>query len=192
MNLLFIQKKFIIIKSGAYRLEQACELWNATGKGKKYIYKMGYRPRTDKISIEALQRDKLCKGMALINEMKKMWCCNAYDFSIKVSPVTPISNKVVGFSDFPLILIIHREIKGLFEIFTEFAGVKINVKIKKRDGLCKRLDVKITFFLDWSLGGFQSWTGPVVVKQDIRIWSGFARQNEKIYNQSPVALFAAI
>ena len=90
---------------------------------------------------------KLCKGTVLINEMKKMWCCSAYDLSIKTSPVTKISNKVVGFSGFPLVLITHREIKCLFEISTEFAYAKINAKIKRRDVFCKRLDAKITFFL---------------------------------------------
>ena len=35
--------------------EKACELWNVTKKGEKNIYKMGYRPRTGKISIETLQ-----------------------------------------------------------------------------------------------------------------------------------------
>ena len=74
---------------------------------------------------------KPCRGMVFINEIKKMLCCNAYDLSIKASPITPVSNKVEKFSDFPLILIIHRETKCLFEISTEFAGVKVNAKIKK-------------------------------------------------------------
>ena len=97
-----------------------------------------------------------CKKMVLNNEMKGIWSCNAYDLFIKVSPVTPVSNKVVGFSDFPLILIIHREIRCLFETFTEFVGAKVKTEIKKRDGPCKRLDARITFFPDWSLGGFRS------------------------------------
>ena len=96
------------------------------------------------------------KRMALINEMKGMRCCSAYDLSIKASPVTPVSNKVVGFSDFPLILIIHRETRCLFETFTELAGVKVNAEIKKRDGPCKRLDARTTLFPDWSPGGLRS------------------------------------
>ena len=103
------------------------------------------------------------KRMALINEMKGMRCCSAYDLSIKVSPVAPVSNKVVVFSDFPLILIVHREIKCLFEIFTEFAGAKINAEIKKRDGPCKRLDAKTTFFPGWVLGRVRLRTVLVVV-----------------------------
>ena len=99
---------------------------------------------------------KPCRGMVFINEIKRMLCCSAYDLSIKASPVAPVSNKVEKFSDFPLILIIHREIRCLFETSTEFAGAKIDTEIKKRDGFCKRLDARITLFLDWSLGGFRS------------------------------------
>ena len=44
-------------KLGDIGYEQACELWSATGKGKKDIYKMGYRPRAGKIFIEVLQWD---------------------------------------------------------------------------------------------------------------------------------------
>ena len=63
---------------------------------------------------------------------------------------------MVGFSNFPLILIIYRETKYLYEISTEFVDVKIKTKIKKRDGPCKRLDAKITFSPDCSLGEFRS------------------------------------
>ena len=105
---------------------------------------------------------KPCKGMVFINEIKKMLCCNAYDLFIKTSTVTPVSSKVERFPDFPLILIVHRETKCLFEIFTEFAGAKVNAEIKKRDGPCKRLDAKITFFPGWVLMGFQLRIGPVV------------------------------
>ena len=105
---------------------------------------------------------KPCRKMAFINEIKGMLCCNAYDLSIKISPVTPVSNKAEKFSDFPLILIIHREIKCLFETSTEFAGVKVNVEIKRRDGPCKRLDARITFFFGWVLVDFQLRVGPVV------------------------------
>ena len=105
---------------------------------------------------------KLCKGMVFINKIKRMLCCNAYDLFIKVSPITPVSNEVERFSDFPLILIIHREIKCLFEISTELAGAKVNTEIKKHDGLCKRLDAKITFFPGWVLVGFQLRVGSVV------------------------------
>ena len=109
-------------------------------KGRKNINTLYYRHRTGKIFIETLQNKKI------INEIKKRGCCNVYDLSIKISLVTPVSNKVVKFSDFPLILIIYREIKCLLEIFTEFAGFKIKKHIKIRDGFCKRLDAKITFF----------------------------------------------
>ena len=105
---------------------------------------------------------KTCRKMVFINEIKRMLCCNAYDLFIKVSPITPVSNEVERFSDFPLILIIHREIKCLFEISTEFAGVKVNAEIKKRDGFCKRLDARITFFLGWVLVGLQLRIGPMV------------------------------
>ena len=98
---------------------------------------------------------KPCKGMVFINEIKKLLCC------IKTSPTTPVSNKMEKLSDFPLILIVHRETRCLFDISTEFAGVKVNAEIKKRDGPCKRLDAKTTFFLDWVLVGLQL---PVVVR----------------------------
>ena len=101
------------------------------------------------------------KKLVFINEIKGL-CCKAYDLSINILPVTPVSNKVEKFSDFPLILIIHRVIKCLFETSTEFAGVKINAEIKKRDGPCKRLDAKITLFLNWVLVDLQLRIGPVV------------------------------
>ena len=69
----------------------------------------------------------------------------------------------MGFSDFPLILIIRRETKCLFEISTEFVGVKINTKINKRDNFGKRLDAKIIFFPDWLLVELQSRIVPVAV-----------------------------
>ena len=59
-----------------------------------------------------------------------MLCCNAYDLSIKTSPVTPVSSKVEKLSDFPLILIIHRETRCLSETSTGLAGAKINAEIK--------------------------------------------------------------
>ena len=106
---------------------------------------------------------KPCRGMAFINEIKGMLCCNAYDLSIKVSPITPVSIKVEKLSDFPLILIVHREIRCLSEISTEFAGVKVNAEIKRRDGFCKRQDARITFFPGWVLVGFQLRVVPVVM-----------------------------
>ena len=60
--------------------------------------------------------------------------------------------KVMWFSDFPLILMIYRETKCLFEISID-GGVKINVAIKKRKVFYKRLDAKITFFLIDRRGG---------------------------------------
>ena len=75
---------------------------------------------------------KPCRKMAFINEIKGMLCCNAYDLSIKISPITPVSNKVEKLSDFPLILIVHREIICLFETSTELVGVKVNAKKKKK------------------------------------------------------------
>ena len=130
--------------------KQACELWNAARGAKKTYTKWVTGPEPVKFS------SKPYRVITLISEMKRILCWSAYDLSIKTSPVTPISNKVVGFSDFPLILMVHRETRCLFEISTEFAGAKIKTKIKKRDSPCKRLDAKITFFLHWSLGGFRS------------------------------------
>ena len=50
-------------------------------------------------------------------------------------------------SDNLLNLIVHRETRCLlFEISTEFAGVKVIIKIKKRVGFYKRLDAKFRFF----------------------------------------------
>ena len=90
--------------------EQARELWNEAKKGEKIIYRMDYRPRSGKISIETLQK------IMLINEMKNILCCNAYDLFIKVSLVTSMSNKMVKFSEFPLILILHRVTKNIFKL----------------------------------------------------------------------------
>ena len=68
---------------------------------------------------------------------------------MKISPITPVSNKMMGSSNNSLNLIVYRETKCLlFEIYTEFVGVKIKTKIKKRDGFCKRLDAKFKFFLN--------------------------------------------
>ena len=78
--------------------------------------------------------------------MKRILCWNAYDLSIKISPVAPVSNKVEKFSDFPLILMIHRETRCLSETSTGFVGVKVNAEIKKRDGPYKRPDARIMFF----------------------------------------------
>ena len=71
-------------------------MWKATKKEEKYIYKMCYKPRTGKISIETLQKS------SFINKMRKLKCCTAYDLSIKISLITPISNKFMGFSNCPL------------------------------------------------------------------------------------------
>ena len=60
-----------------------------------------------------------------------------------------------GFSDFLLILIIHRQTKCLFEISTD-VGIETNTEIKKHDGFCKRLDAKIMFLFDKSPGKLRS------------------------------------
>ena len=149
VNFLFIQGKFIIIRNCEIsvmnrRVNCGMQLRGTNGTYIKWV--TGPEP----VGFPS----KPCKGITLINEMKRILCWSAYDLSIKVSPVTPVSNKVEKFSDFPLILIIHREIKSLFETSTEFANVKINAEIKRRDGPCKRLDARITFFLGWVLVGF--------------------------------------
>ena len=89
-------------------------------KKQKYIFKMFKGPEPVKIP------SKSCNGIILLNEKKK--CCNAYDLFIIISPITPVMYKTVRFSDFPLILIIHRETKCVFELSTEFASVKIKTK----------------------------------------------------------------
>ena len=77
--------------------------------------------------------------------MGRNFCCCAYFFSIKVSPITPVSNRVLGLSDYSLNLTVHRITKCLFEISTELAGVKVKTKIKNRIGFCKRLNAKLKF-----------------------------------------------
>ena len=83
---------------------------------------------------------KPCNGRNFIKGMEKNPCCYAYFLFIKISPVTPVSNKILGSSNNSLNLTVHRMTRCLFEISTEFAGVKIKTKINKRDGFCKRLD----------------------------------------------------
>ena len=120
VNLLLIQGRPIIIKN-----------WGISVMNKRVNYKMQLK-RANGIYTKWVTGpepvgfpSKPCKKMALINEMKRILCWSAYDLSIKTSPVAPVSNKVERFSDFPLILIVHREIKCLFETSTEFAGVKV-------------------------------------------------------------------
>ena len=86
--------------------------------------------------------------------MKKKLCYCEYDLSIKISPVTPVSNKMVGVSDFPLILIIHRETKCLFEIATKFISVKIKTKIKNVMVFANDWMQKLRFFLIGRWGNF--------------------------------------
>ena len=114
-----------------------CDLWP---KGTKNMYtKLITGP--EPITLPS----KPCDG---INRIKKNPCCCAYLLFIKISPITPVSNKMIGSSNNSLNLIVHRERKCLlFKISTELAGVKIKTKIKKRDGFCKRLDAKFKFFL---------------------------------------------
>ena len=103
---------------------------------------------------------KPCNGIGRIKKMDGIPCCCAYFLSIKASPVTPVSNKVMGSSDNSLNLTVHRETKYLFEISTEFAGAIVKTKIKKRNGFCKRLDAKFKLFLVVvGQGGFQWQTG---------------------------------
>ena len=125
VNLLFIHGKFIIIKNwgiSAMNKHVNCGTQPRGANGTYAKWVTGPEP----VGFPS----KPCIKMAFINEIKRMLCCSAYDLSIKISPVTPVSNKVERFSDFPLILIINREIKCLFETSTEFAGVKINAEIK--------------------------------------------------------------
>ena len=88
---------------------------------------------------------KPCNRINLIRGMGKNPCCCAYLLSIKVSPVTPVSNKVLGSSDNSLNLTVHRITRCLFETSTEFIDIKIKTEINKRDGFCKRLDAKPKF-----------------------------------------------
>ena len=90
---------------------------------------------------------KPCNGINRIKKMDGIPCCCAYFLSIKASPVTPVSNKVMGSSDNSLNLTVHRETRCLLsEISTEFADAKVKAEIKKRNGFCKRLDAKFNFF----------------------------------------------
>ena len=100
---------------------------------------------------------KPCNGISLIRGMEQNPCCCAYLLSIKTSPVAPVSNKVLGSSDNSLNLTVHRITRCLFEISTEFAGVKIKTEINKRDGFCKRLDAKFKFFFVVVLQGEFQW-----------------------------------
>ena len=63
----------------------------------------------------------------------------------------------MGSSDNSLNTIVHRETKCLFETFTEFAGAKVKIEIKRRDGFCKRLDAKFNFFPVAVLQGEFQW-----------------------------------
>ena len=126
VNLFFIHGRFIIIRNwGISVINKRVNCGMQPGGAKKAYTKWVTGPELVKFP------SKPCRGIALINEMEKILCWKAYDLFIKTLPVTPVSNKVVKFSDFPLILIVHRETKCLFEISTELAGVKVNAKIKK-------------------------------------------------------------
>ena len=90
---------------------------------------------------------KPCNGIGRIKGMNGIPCCCAYFLSIKVSPVTPVSNKVMGSSDNSLNLTVHRETRCLLsEISTEFADAKVKAEIERRNGSCKRLDARPMFF----------------------------------------------
>ena len=90
---------------------------------------------------------KPCNGIRRIKKLDGIPCCCAYLLSIKISPITPVSNKVMGSSDNSLNLTVHRETRCLLsEISTEFADAKAKTEIKKRNGFCKRLDAKPKLF----------------------------------------------
>ena len=151
VNLVFIHGKPIIIKNwGISVMNRRVNCKMQPGGAKKTYTKWVTGPEPVKFP------SKPCRRITLINEMKGILCYNAYDLFIKTLLVTPVSNKVVKFSDFLLILMVHRETKCLFKTSTEFAGAKVKAEIKKRDGFCKRLDAKTTFFPHWSLRGLRS------------------------------------
>ena len=66
-----------------------------------------------------------------IGTLQRNPCCCAYFLFIKISLITPVSNKVLGSSNNLLNLTVHRVTRCLFETSTEFAGVKVKTKIKK-------------------------------------------------------------
>ena len=117
----------------------SCGLWLGGAKNKYTKWVTGPEP----VKFPS----KPCNGINRIKKMDGIPCCCAYFLSIKTSPVTPVSNKVMGSSDNSLNLTVHRETKCLFEIFIEFVGVKVETEIKKRNGSCKRLNVKFNFFV---------------------------------------------
>ena len=117
-----------------------CNLWPV---GAKNIYKnwvIGPEP--------VILPSKPCNRKNRIKNMERILCCCAYFLSMKISPATPVSNKMIKSSSNSWNLVVYRETKCLlFEISTEFVVAKIKTKIKKRDGFYKRLDAKFKFFL---------------------------------------------
>ena len=116
----------------------SCGLWLRGAKSKYTKWVTGPEP------VEF--PSKPCNGIGRIKKMDGIPCCCAYFLSIKASPVTPVSNKVIKSSDNSLNLTVNRETRCLFETSIEFAGVKVKTEIKTRNGFCKRLNAKPKFF----------------------------------------------
>ena len=142
VNSFFIHGKFLIIKNWKISVRKKrvnCNLWPG---GTKSIYTK-WITGPEPVTLPS----KPCNRINRIRGMERILCCCAYFLSINISPITPVSNKVMGSSDNSLNLIVHRETRCLlFEVFTEFVGVKIKTKIKKRDSFCKRLNAKFKPF----------------------------------------------
>ena len=111
-------------------------------KNEKYICIINRKSRTNNITVEILQRNKSYQ-----KNKKNYLLLRVFFLSLKISPITPVSNKKIKSSNNSVNLTVHWEIKYLlFEISTEFVDVKIKTKIQKRDNFCKRLDTKFKIF----------------------------------------------
>ena len=152
VNLFFIHGKPIIMGNWGISVKKKrvnCGLWP---EGAKSIYTK-WVTGPEPVALPS----KPCNGINFIRGMEENPCCCAYLLSIKVSPVAPVSNKVLGSSDNSLNLTVHRMTKCLFKTSTEFAGVKVKTEINKRDGSCKRLDAKFKLFPVAVLQGKLQW-----------------------------------
>ena len=115
-----------------------CGLWLGGAKSKYTKWVTGPEP------VEF--PSKPCNGISRIKKMDGIPCCCAYFLSIKISPITPVSNRVTGSSDYSLNLTVHQETRCLFEISIEFVSAKVKTEIKKHNSICKRLNAKFKFF----------------------------------------------
>ena len=129
INLFFIHGKFMIIRIWKMLIRKKlvnCGFWPKGTKNMYIKWIIGPEP--------IILPSKFCNGINRILKMERILCYCAYFLSTKISPITLVSNKMMGSSNNSLNWIVHRETKCLiFEISTEFVGIKKKVMVFAND-----------------------------------------------------------